>query len=78
MNILTDAAGAADMLALCERAFHDLRKRPDFPADATVTLSPRCVRFRVSVLHRYCLELSTQAILQSEPERLRRAREQKK
>jgi len=74
-NILVDAAGAADLLSLSERSFHDLRRREDFPADATVVLSQRAIRFRVEALHRYCAALAAQAISITEPERLRRARE---
>src|SRR5437879_13893820 len=46
-RFLVDAPTAAALLAISERAFHSLRKRSDFPQDATIILGPRCVRFRL-------------------------------
>jgi hypothetical protein len=77
-NILVDAAGAADLLSLSERSFHDLRRREDFPADATIVLSQRAVRFRVEALHRYCAELAHKNVTQGEPEQLQRARQKRR
>jgi len=76
--ILVDVHGASILLTLSERGFHELRKRPDFPPDATVILGPRAVRFRVDVLSRYAQELSTNTAPHSEPEQLRRARQNRR
>ena len=56
--ILLDAPTAAAALSISERAFHQLRKRSDFPRHATVVLGPRCVRFRVEALHTFTLSLA--------------------
>jgi hypothetical protein len=55
--ILVDAPSAAAALSISERAFHSLRKRPDFPKNATVVIGPRCIRFRVETLHAFVLSL---------------------
>jgi hypothetical protein len=70
--ILIDASSAAAALSISERAFHSLRKRPDFPKDATVVIGPRCIRFRVETLHSFVLSLVKKP--QSEPIQLRRSR----
>jgi len=72
VRFLVDAPTAAASLAISERAFHSLRKRSDFPQDATIILGPRCVRFRFDVLHTFAVSLV--AIPQSEPRQLREAR----
>ena len=77
-TILTDAPGAGELFTLSERAFHELRKRSDFPPDAEVRLSPRCVRFRVDVLRRYAAELAAKTAVQGEPEQLKRARQKRR
>ena len=77
--ILVDANDAGFLFKICERAFHGLRKRDDFPKDAEVRLGPRAVRFRVEVLVRYAAELAaktaTQNVAQNEPAQLKRARQ---
>ena len=57
--ILLDAPAAARALWISERAFHCLRKRADFPRNATVVLGPRCVRFRVEVLQLFVQALAS-------------------
>jgi len=57
--ILVDAPTAAATLWVSERAFHSLRKRSDFPQNATVVLGPRCVRFRLEALHTFALSLAS-------------------
>ena len=71
--ILVDARSAAATLSISERAFHSLRKRPDFPKNATVVIGPRCIRFRVETLHAFVLSLVKEP--QGEPIQLRRSRE---
>jgi len=56
-RILVDARTAALALSISKRAFHSLRKRPDFPQDATVVLGPRCVRFRTEAIRAFALSL---------------------
>lgn len=70
--ILVDAPSAAAALSISERAFHSLRKRPDFPKHATVVLGPRCVRFRLDALCAFTSSLV--AIPQSEPRQLQQSR----
>jgi hypothetical protein len=70
--ILVNAAAAAAALSISERAFHSLRKRPDFPRDATVVIGPRCVRFRLEALHVFARSLVSMP--RSEPKQLRRSR----
>jgi len=70
--ILIDASGAAAALSISERAFHRLRKRPDFPKNATVVIGPRCIRFRVETLHSFVLSLVKEP--QGEPTQLRLSR----
>ena len=70
--ILIDASSAAAALSISKRAFHSLRKRPDFPKDATVVIGPRCIRFRVETLHAFVLSLVNEP--QGEPIQLRRSR----
>ena len=72
--ILLDARGSAELLAICERAFHLLRKRPDWPGDCEVDLGPRARRFRVVVLERYAAELAAKTVAQAEPAQLAHAR----
>lgn len=75
---LLDAPAAARFLGVGERTFHALRRDPQFPADATVRLSPRCVRFRADRLREFVETLSMRASQpELEPERLRRARERR-
>jgi hypothetical protein len=57
--ILVDAPTAAATLWVSERAFHTLRKRSDFPENATVVLGPRCVRFRLEALQTFALALAS-------------------
>jgi hypothetical protein len=71
-RILLDAPAAAEALSISERAFHGLRKRPDFPRDATVVLGPRTVRFRVDVLYTFARTLVSDP--QDEPPQLQRSR----
>jgi len=70
--ILVDAPAAAAALSISERAFHSLRKRPDFPQDATVVIGPRCVRFRLEAL--YVFARSLVSMPRGEPKQLRRSR----
>lgn len=70
--ILVDAATAAAALSISERAFHSLRKRSDFPQNATVVLGSRCVRFRLEALQTFALSLVS--IPQRDPGQLRRSR----
>ena len=56
--ILVDAPTAAAVLSISERAFHTLRKRSEFPSDATVVLGPRCVRFRLEALYAFARSLA--------------------
>jgi hypothetical protein len=69
--ILVDATTAAAALSISERAFHSLRKRSDFPQNATVVLGPRCVRFRLESLHTFALSLVS--IPKRDPRQLRRS-----
>ena len=70
--ILVDAPTAAEALSISERRFHALRKREDFPPNATVVLGPRCVRFRLEALQAFALTLAS--VPSEEPEQLRRGR----
>ena len=70
--ILVDAAGAAIALCLSKRSFHRLRKRIDFPTNATVVLGPRCVRYRLEALQAFAASLASEP--QREPEQLQRSR----
>ena len=72
MPILVNAPAAAAALSISERAFHSLRKRPDFPQDATVVIGPRCVRFRLEAL--YVFARSLVSMPRGEPKQLRRSR----
>lgn len=63
--ILLDAPAAAAVLSISERAFHALRKRSDFPEDATVVLGARCVRFRFEALHIFARRLAAVANLEA-------------
>ena len=70
--ILVSAVGAAVMLGVSKRSFHRLRKRRDFPQNATIVFGPRCVRY-----HREALQAFAQSFAsapQGEPEQLRRGR----
>ena len=64
--ILVDAPTAAATLWISKRAFHSLRKRLDFPQNATVVLGPRCVRFRLEALHMFALSLASTPRRESE------------
>jgi hypothetical protein len=57
--ILVDLRGAAAAFAISKRAFQVLRKRSDFPENATVVLGPRCVRFRVEALQKFALSMAS-------------------
>ena len=57
--ILVDAPTAAATLWVSEREFHSLRKRADFPRNATVVLGPRCVRFRLEALYTFALAMAS-------------------
>ena len=70
--ILINASSAAAALSISKRAFHSLRKRPDFPKNATVVIGPRCVRFRPETLRAFILSLVKEP--QGEPIQLRRSR----
>jgi hypothetical protein len=71
---LLDAPAAARYLGVGERTFHALRRDPAWPSDATVRLSPRCVRFRVDRLQEFAQALSLRHAPEAEPDRLRLAR----
>ena len=71
-RFLVDAPAAAAALAISERTFHTLRKRADFPRNATVVVGPRCVRFRLDALHTFAMSLVSTP--QSEPRQLRESR----
>jgi predicted DNA-binding transcriptional regulator AlpA len=73
-RFLVDAPTAAALLAISERAFHSLRKRSDFPQDATIILGPRCVRFRLDAVLAFAMSLVSPTP-RSEPSQLRRSRE---
>jgi predicted DNA-binding transcriptional regulator AlpA len=70
--ILVDAARAAVMLGVSKRSFHRLRKRRDFPQNATAVLGPRCVRFHVQALQAFAQSFASAP--RGEPEQLTRAR----
>jgi predicted DNA-binding transcriptional regulator AlpA len=74
-RFLVDAPTAAALLAISERAFHSLRKRSDFPKDATIILGPRCVRFRLDAVLAFAMSLVSPTP-RSEPSQLRRRREE--
>jgi len=57
-RILVDVRTAATAFSVSQRTFHVLRNRPDFPGNATVVFSDRCVRFRVEALYRFALSLA--------------------
>jgi hypothetical protein len=63
--ILVDAIAAAAALGISERAFHGLRKRSDFPRDATVVFGPHCVRFRLEALHTFAHFLASTAQMEN-------------
>ena len=75
-QILVDARGAADLLCVSERKFHQLRAHPLFPADTEARLSERAVRFRVERLQEFAENLARESAPLVEPEHLRRARQQ--
>jgi len=58
------------MLGVSKRSFHRLRKRRDFPQNATVVFGPRCVRYRREALQAFALSFAPMP--QSEPEQLKR------
>ena len=57
--ILLDLRGAAAAFSISRRLFQVLRKRADFPENATVVLGPRCVRFRVQALQQFALSMAS-------------------
>jgi hypothetical protein len=57
--ILVDAPTAAAALSISERTFHSLRKRADFPQNATAVVGPRCVRFHVDALKAFAASLES-------------------
>jgi hypothetical protein len=75
--VLANAQSAARIFSISERAFHNLRRRDDFPKDATVFLSERCVRFRVEALHQFAEVLASKRN-RPEPTQLQRSRALKK
>ncbi len=77
--ILVDAPAAAAALGVSERAFHGLRKRSDFPRDATVVFGPHCVRFRLEALYAFAHFLASTAQIESgQPGGRGRPREQQR
>lgn len=70
--ILVNATGAAAMLGVGKRSFHRLRKRSDFPRNATVVFGPRCVRYHRDALLAFAHSFAS--ALQGEPEQLKRGR----
>ena len=70
--ILVSAAGAAVMLGVSKRSFHRLRKRRDFPQNATVVFGPRCVRYRFEALLDFAQSFASAP--RGEPEQLKRGR----
>ena len=70
--ILVSAAGAAVMLGVSKRSFHRLRKRRDFPHNATIVFGPRCVRYRREALQAFAQSFASAP--QGEPEQLKRGR----
>jgi len=70
--ILVSAVGAAVMLGVSKRSFHRLRKRRDFPHNATVVFGPRCVRYRREALQAFAQSFASAP--QGEPEQLKRGR----
>jgi hypothetical protein len=70
--ILVDAARAAAMFGVSKRSFHRLRKRPDFPRNATAVLGPRCVRFHFQALQAFAQSFASAP--HGEPEQLKRGR----
>ena len=70
--ILVNAARAAAMLGVSKRSFHRLRKRRDFPHNATVVFGPRCVRYRFEALQTYAQSFASAP--RGEPEQLKRGR----
>jgi len=71
-RFLVDAMTAAAALSISERTFHSLRKRSEFPQDATVVLGPRCVRFRLDALQVFATSLLPGTL--TEPRQLRESR----
>ena len=57
--ILLDLRGAAAAFKISKRLFQALRKRADFPENATVVIGPRCVRFRVQALQQFALSMAS-------------------
>jgi len=70
--MLVDAASAAVMFGVSKRSFHRLRKRSDFPQNATVVFGPRCVRYRLEALQAFAQSFASAS--QAEPGQLRRCR----
>ena len=70
--ILVNAARAAAMFGLSKRSFHRLRKRSDFPPNATAVLGPRCVRFHFQALQVFAQSFASAP--KGEPEQLKRSR----
>ena len=72
--ILVDVSEWARLWATSEMSIQRLRKDPDFPADATVQLGPRSVKFRLDRVIAFAQILAARRQRQPEPERLRRSR----
>ncbi len=70
-SILVDARKGATLLDVSERQYHELRKRPEFPAPKI--LGPRCVRWVRAELESFALTLHDVRDRYG-PEQLRRAR----
>ncbi len=70
--MLVNAARAAAMFGLSKRSFHRLRKRRDFPEDATVVFGPRCVRFHFETLKVFAQSFASAPM--GEPEQLKSGR----
>jgi len=70
--ILVNAAHAAAMFGVSKRSFHRLRKRPDFPPNATAVLGSRCVRFHFETLKAFAQSFASAP--KGEPEQLKRSR----
>jgi len=67
----------AEAWNISERQCQTLRKHPHFPADGIVQIGARCVRFRVARLNDFAAALAATRKPIPEPERLRRARQER-
>lgn len=68
-----DAVRGAVLLGISERAFHELRKRPDFPRPVAL-FGPRRPRWRTADLYKWLTTLPTIDSNEREPARLARGR----